>query len=201
VSGDPPTPRAVPMTAAHAAEAARLHVAGIPTGFLSSLGPRFLRLLYEAVAAGRQGFGFVVGDPRRLLGFVANAVHVGRLYRETLRGRLFELALAVGPRMIDPSVLRRALETLLYPAQVQEGLPEAELLSIVVRPECRGEGIGRILVEATAGAFRRRGVRSFRVTVGDGLAANRFYLKLGFRPAARHDMHGRRSNIYLFDVV
>ena len=47
-----------------------------------------------------------------------------------------------------------------------------------LRGECQGKGVGKSLFNAFVNEFNRRGIKEFRVVVGDTLArAKRFYKK------------------------
>ena len=50
------------LTVAHAEQVARLHIEGIPAGFVSSLGLEFVTTLYEAIIRTKTSFGFVTGQ-------------------------------------------------------------------------------------------------------------------------------------------
>jgi hypothetical protein len=49
---------------------ALLHIQGIPTGFISSLGQEFVAALYEAIAEDKNSFGFVAEENEKALGFI-----------------------------------------------------------------------------------------------------------------------------------
>ncbi|HPS55305.1 MAG TPA: hypothetical protein PLP05_06890, partial [Sedimentisphaerales bacterium] len=55
----------------YATQVAMLHVQGISTGFISSLGMGFVTVLYEAIAEDENSFGFVVGEDGEGLGVIA----------------------------------------------------------------------------------------------------------------------------------
>ena len=59
------------ITALYAAAVAALHVGGIKTGFISSLGIDFVISLYEAIAQSESSFGFVAEENGKVLGLVA----------------------------------------------------------------------------------------------------------------------------------
>ena len=50
----------------HASQMAELHISGISTGFISSLGIDFVTALYEAIAQNKSSFGFVARENGKL---------------------------------------------------------------------------------------------------------------------------------------
>ena len=61
----------------------------------------------------------------------------------------------------------------------------AEVRALLVKANARGLGVGRVLIDAAAGALRQLGVRSaWLVTTNDNLAALALYQKAGWRLAA-----------------
>jgi GNAT superfamily N-acetyltransferase len=106
------------------------------------------------------------------------------------------------PRLLRPSVLRRLLETMRYPATATgpDGpLPDAELLSIAVAPGCRTGGTGRALADGVLRGLAERGAVELKVVVGAANGgANRFYEKVGFHPAGHLSVHqGTPSNVWI----
>jgi len=68
---------------------------------------------------------------------------------------------------------------------------DGEILTVAVRPDRRGEGLGRRLVEAAIVAAIARGAASLHLDVAeDNRAARGLYAKLGFLEA------GRRKGYY-----
>jgi len=191
-----------PLTADHAPVAAELHLRGISTGFLSSLGPRFLRQLYTAMPACPSGFGWVcLDDDGRALGFIACTESTRRLYKEAMRRRGLFMAASVVRFLLRPSFLRRMIQTLRYPAQVGEDLPPAEVLSIAVDVEARRRGVGAKLMTAATEEFRRRNIRRVKVAVWAGnKSANTFYRRYGFTLAVTRLHHGLEMNIYTVEL-
>ena len=193
----------LPLGKAHATAAAALHRQGIHTGFQSSLGAGFLREIYRGISACRAGFGYVwLGSDGAVLGFIACAESTGRVYKQALLRRGAFMALPLARFLLRPSVLKRMIETLRYPAQAAEDLPTAEILSIAVAPQARGKGVGKALMQAAFEEFRRRRITHVRVAVGaDNAPANAFYLRCGFRLAQQRTHHGLPMNIYVADVA
>lgn len=202
-----------------AATAAGLHVAHVTGGFLPTLGPRFLGLLYRRVVRSSSAF-LLVADPgpgSDPVGFLAGATDLRRLYGEFLRGDGLPAAAVAAPRLVRAAPL--VLETLRYglgrraPAAVPPGddgagptgsrapgdvghrRGEAELMALAVDPACRRQGIGAALVAAFVDRLATAGAATARVVVGaDNAAAMALYRAQGFEPAAELQVHaGVRS--------
>jgi len=63
---------------------AALHISGISTGFISSLGQDFVAALYEAIAESEYSFGFVAVENDKVLGFVAFTTDLNSLYKSIM---------------------------------------------------------------------------------------------------------------------
>ncbi|HWC42385.1 MAG TPA: GNAT family N-acetyltransferase [Actinomycetota bacterium] len=194
-------------TTADAAAMARLHADGMPDAFLPTLGPRFLARLYRALATDPDAVAVVAEGVEGVVGFAAGVTSVGGFYRRFARAHGPGAALAAAPRLVRPSVARRLLETVRYPAQEPDGngangnrrLPDAELLSIAVAPGFRTGGTGRALADGVLSGLAGRGVGDIKVVVGAAnQGANRFYAKVGFREAGQLTVHqGTPSNVWI----
>jgi ribosomal protein S18 acetylase RimI-like enzyme len=190
-----------PLTAGHAAQVAALHQAGIHTGFLSSLGPRFLTQLYAAIPATAAGFGFVAESQGRVIGFIACAERLGAVYKQALRARGLRMALALFPAIFRWGVARRIVETLLYPSRLVDNYPAAEVLSVVVAPAARGLGAARDLMNQAFAEFRRRGIHQLKVQVWtENPAAKRYYEKCGFHLAGQMSHHENILDVYVISL-
>ena len=121
---------------------AALHISSVTTGFISTLGPGFVAQLYVLIAASPHAGVWVAemsGRTERLDGFIAGSTSTSAMYRSVpLRGWLRLLFFAL-PHVANPSMLRKAWETLLYGTRTDPDLakgaqcgPTAELLSIAV---------------------------------------------------------------------
>lgn len=188
----------VPLEKRHARVAAELHRTAITTGFLSSLGSAFLGQLYKAVPSCSVGFGFVwEGSSGEVLGMVSCAESTGRLYRQCLKRRGLLMALTLLKHVLRPSAISRMMETLRYPSQAAEDLPAAEVLSVAVSENARGQGIGKALMNAAHDEFRRRGIDRVRVAVGgNNRAAKAFYRACGYDLVAERAHHGSPMSIF-----
>jgi ribosomal protein S18 acetylase RimI-like enzyme len=185
----------VPLAPEHAEAAARLHMAGQPGTFLTSLGPGVLAALYRALPASAAGFGFAALETSAVdapvIGFVSATTNVGRLF------------VAVGVRLLPPllaqlarhpTLIGRSLQTALYPLQMrdEDGPAAAELLSIMVEPARRGQGIGAQLLAALVTVCREREIGRLDVSVdAANRGAQRFYSRHGFVVHRRFTLYGR----------
>jgi len=198
----------------HAAAAARLHIAGQPGTFLTSLGADVLTAIYTLLPQLHSGFGFaalppvenvtasdhVAGDA--LLGFVSATPGVGGLFAEMgvrHAGKLLPPLLA--RYATAPSLIVRSVQTLIYPLLArQPGVASgatAELLSIMVEPHLRGHGIGALLLDALLAECAARGITHLDVTVdAQNEGARRFYARHGFTQQRAFRLYGRDMCLY-----
>ena len=167
--------------------AARLHAEQIAEGFLSALGPRFLRLLYRRIVKWPRSFLLVADEDGTPVGHAAATEDVGQLYRQFLLRDGIAAGLVAAPALARR--WRSAMETLRYPSS-SEGLPRAEVLAVAVRADSRRRGIARALVTRANEELARRGVSDARVVVAQSNApALRLYSTSGFRPARQIEVH------------
>ena len=182
-------------------QVAVIHAASISKGFLSTMGEPFLALMYEAIDKSPESVLIVEKVDGAIIGFVAGTSNLGSVYRVMLKswGRLM---VALLPSLVSPRRVFRIFETVFFSGKNQapnSTLPADELLSIAVLPDGRGKGYADKLFVALQDHFRERGVRSFKIIVGDVLApAHRFYKKMGAIPSGRAEVHrGSGSTIYV----
>jgi glycosyltransferase involved in cell wall biosynthesis len=185
-------------TAADAGTIARLHRQALPEAFLPTLGDGFLRRLYRALVDDPQGVALVADDGTGVIGFAAGVASVPAFYRRFLRRQGLPAALAAAPRLLRPSVLRRARETGRHPRATQ-ALPDAELLAIAVDGACRTRGLGRRLAEGVFTGLTALGACEVKAVVGaENTEANLFYARLGLSHAGWTVVHrGTTSNIWI----
>ncbi len=162
-----------------------LHAQSFPGFFLTSLGPRFLRLLYAAFAREQDGICIVAEDQGLIVGFAAGTTAPDVFFRRLLRRQGWRFALAAIPGLLrNPGfVARKCLGAVFYRGDQPTGLPSAGLLSsLAVSPDFGGKGIGQQLVRAFADAAQKRGCSALYLTTDEtgNDRVNRFYAKCGF---------------------
>jgi ribosomal protein S18 acetylase RimI-like enzyme len=186
------------ITTQDVAEVANLHIQGISTGFISSLGVDFVISLYEAIARSKSSFGFVAEEDGKVLGFVAFTTNLSKLYKSVILKNGYRFALLLAGKMFSLKRIKKMFETLFYPSRVKKmNLPCAELLSIVVAEEARGRGVATQLVKKGLQACRTRGIAKVKVMVGaSNEPANKLYQNRDFELVGQINNHGVLSNIY-----
>ncbi len=204
MSTAPGIARARTATADDIPQIVAAHVRGFAGFFLTFLGNDFLALLYRSLLADRDGIVFVWEEAGRVAGFVAGTTDQVGFYRRMLTRRLFAFGwIVAGVLLRRPGITPRVLLALGRPAQARRESARASLMSIAVRPEDEGRGIGQALVRAFAAELTGRGVRAYCLTTDrdHNERAHRFYQQLGFRRVNEHaTREGRVKSEYLMKL-
>ncbi len=190
------------LSKSHSSQIAKLHIKGISTGFISSLGYDFVQALYEAIAEDENSFGFVAEEQGSIIGFVVFSTNLSKLYKFVATKKGVKFAFILVRRMLSFRVFKRVWGNIFYPKKMKQmDLPDAELLSIVVSPEGRGKGIAKQLTEAGFEECANRGIDKVKVLVAaDNLPANNLYKKCGFEFHSEINSHNVVSNIYVAQI-
>jgi ribosomal protein S18 acetylase RimI-like enzyme len=182
-----------------AASAASLHGQLIADGFLSSLGPGFLRRLYRRIIRTEGSFLLVAEAEGTVIGFVAGSEAVGALYRSFFWRDGVVASLSAPLQLV--TALPRVLETLRHgrgAARADGG----ELLAIAVDPRWRHRHLGRQLVEGFLRELEQRGAAAASVVVGsDNAAAIAMYRQAGFTPTRTFEMHRGTQSVLMEATV
>jgi GNAT superfamily N-acetyltransferase len=101
-------------------------------------------------------------------------VRVVELHADAVEAHLDELA----QLLLDGDILVGAVH--LARASAENGRHRAEIQRLVVSAANRGQGIGRMLMEAAIGEARRLELRLLWLMTHEGTAADRIYQRLGW---------------------
>jgi ribosomal protein S18 acetylase RimI-like enzyme len=174
--------------------AAALHAEQIGEGFLTFLGPAFLRRLYRRVTRAPGSFLLVVEDGATTVGFLAGCTDVSALYRDFVWRDGPAAALACSGRILRS--WRRVIETLRHGSGgAGKG---AELLAIAVDPAARRRGAGMLLVEGFLSEIGRRGQDAAYVVVAAGNeSAIALYRRAGFGTVERFELHAGTESLLM----
>jgi glycosyltransferase involved in cell wall biosynthesis/ribosomal protein S18 acetylase RimI-like enzyme len=177
-------------------EVARLHQKMIGTGFLSSLGSRFLSVLYRALVEDQRSSLFVARDGDVVVGFIAGTSNTTEFYKRFMRRFFLPALWAILPTLFRPSRWRRIAESLMYGGE-DSGVP-AELLSMAVAPSARRRGLGATLVRRLLEWSQEMGVPEMKVIVGEeNSAAVSLYQSCGFADPRRVVVHDGTASVEL----
>ena len=197
VDGDGPVTLR-PATVDDAAALAKMHSIAIDTGFLPTLGPGFMRQLYRTLIGDTDAVVLVADNGARVVGFVAGVRDTGAFYHRFVRRRGIAAGIAALPRLVRPSVLRRAWETFRY--EGTGGEVPAELLSMAVDERYRGRGLGYRLGLSFLEAMKDADHVKVVVGATNTVAINAYY-KMGFMDADEVEVHaGERSVVLVWQV-
>lgn len=172
-------------------EIARLHFAEIHFGFLPLLGEEFLAYLYAQLARLNDAAVWAAEEDGKVLGFLSGTVDFKTSYLKVFKKAWAGLILRGIPSLFKKSVLAKLPAVMLYPLKKHDkntGEParssNAELLSIAVRADAQGKGVGRGLVTALEEALKGWGLTGdyFVTTNAADPDSTAFYRKLGFQP-------------------
>lgn len=190
LTSPPHEPELRPATSSDAAAVARLHMETIDTGFLSSLGVGFLRLLYRTLIKSDAGSVVVADADGVVVGFVAGTVDTGVFYREFIRRGFLGATIRLLPALTRVSTWRRIRETVRYGRSPEGTGVDAELLSMAVAPSARRLGLGSSLVAALQDWFEASGVVAAKVVVGaQNDSAISLYSRCGFDERREIQVH------------
>jgi ribosomal protein S18 acetylase RimI-like enzyme len=181
-----------------------VHLKSFPGFFLTFLGHSFLALLYRNMQSDPESVVWVASSDGEIEGFVAGVMHQSGFYQRLIKRQKWAFAAAaLGALLRRPSIAPRLLRALRQPAEAQHASAEACLMSIAVRPESEGKGIGKQLVTAFCQELARRGVPGVCLTTDqdDNDRVNRFYQRLGFRLSRTFiTPEGRAMNEYVISL-
>jgi len=171
------------MLSDEVAEVVQVHLASFPGYFLTFLGSDFLALLYNHMQSDPLGLVQVAYRNAQIEGFVAGVTQQSGFYRRLIHKQKWKYALAASRALTKkPSIAPRLLRALQRPAEVRESVAEACLMSIAVRPEAEGQGIGTQLFASFYREMSRLGVPAVCLTTDRDAneRGNHFYQRLGF---------------------
>jgi GNAT superfamily N-acetyltransferase len=181
-------------------QVAELHATCIDQGFLSTLGPSFLTVLYGAIDRSSTSVLLVETKSASVTGFVSGGFGMAPIYRQMLRDWP-KLIASLAHVILSPRKILGIIEILRQRGvrDIDFELPRAELFSIVVAPDARGSDTAKRLFGSLCTHFEEQGIPAFRIVVGNSLIpAKQFYCHMGAEPATSLRVHGKAtSTVYV----
>lgn len=184
------------------AECAWLHYSHIKNSFLCELGLFFIKKIYEGLIKSEDCVGYVYVDNAEIIGFITGSKNTGKFIRNMIIKNFLIFAPYVGLKIfIRPHLIKKVCETLFYSKKSGVDDVKAELVSIVVKDNQRGRGIGKKLFNELIAFFQENNITKFKVMLGkDNIGANKFYESLGFNFSFTFHLYGQDMNIYTYNI-
>lgn len=197
--------RVIQADSTHVEEIVDCHIESFQGFFLTFLGRKFLGLFYKEVLDSDSGFGTVLLEGERVVGFAIGTTMTPGLYRRLLlrRGaRFFVLSL---PSLIKkPAIAIRLFRALFMHKTSQKFSSEASLLSIAVRNSVQKSGQGKVLINDFLKMAQGKGAKDLFLTTDaeNNDSVNKFYLKCGFELKRTFlTPEKRKMNEYFFNFL
>jgi ribosomal protein S18 acetylase RimI-like enzyme len=181
-----------------------MHKTNLDKSFLGSLGVGFLNILYQTLIIYPGGLLIVAEENDQLAGFVSGVDHIRKFYKFFICKKIFSTIFTILPKLISLNNLKKILETSNYGGhETRVDLPNAELLSIAVNEEYRGQGISAQLFEQLCKSFSSKGITEFKIVVGvELLPARKFYSKIGCVEVSSVQVHqGLESKNLTYSIM
>ncbi|MBN1897728.1 MAG: GNAT family N-acetyltransferase [Spirochaetes bacterium] len=177
-----------------------LHKTFIPTGFLSSLGRKFLYLLYKNLYFYKGAILLVAQYEGNVIGFISGVKDINKFFKYFYKKNILKIIPILFLRVFRFKVLKGVIELVFYPRKhFLCDLPRSELLGIVVEKKYHGKGVATKLMNQLKKEFKRMKCKKFKVVVGSRLKqAILFYEKSGFKRIGQIQIHkGIMSYIFV----
>jgi ribosomal protein S18 acetylase RimI-like enzyme len=184
----------------------KIHRASFNSFFLTSLGPKFLAVMYREFIASPVGISRVYDTPEGIAGFVIGVESMAGFYAGMIRQNLAEFSMAMLAGFVqNPKAFLQVdrFRSIFRRASEMDRTDSCKLISIAVSPDRQVAGIGRTLLEEFLSEASRRGKRfvTLETDHDHNEAANRFYRENGFKLLRSFTASkGRIMNEYLFDL-
>ncbi len=179
------------MSAQDAAAVAELHHSAMGRSTWALLGKGFLRALYASLIDDERFLGFVYLEDGQVGGFIAGSQDTERMLNHTLRRAWPLLAAKSLPRILNPTVLWRLVETHRY-TDVSGGENMPESLFCSFKPKLRGKRISGHINKVLFDELLARGHQRVKITTEvDNEGANRQLTSWGFTDEGRFTFYGK----------
>jgi len=162
-----------------------IHTEAFKEFFLTSLGTGFLRTYYMASLKSRESIAFVAIDTEgRITGFSSGCAKAAGFHKRLILSNIIPFLLqGILITFTKPKSLLRLMRNLDKNNDTADDGNYAELLSIAVLPSCKGEGIGKEVIQAFEAEAKKRGCAKIALTTD--LEGNQdvlsFYNKSGYK--------------------
>lgn len=172
--------------------------------FLTSLGPRFLKVFYSAVIDDPTGISLLAYNDQDIFGFAVGTSRPKRFYRRLIIRRSLQFFWAALPSILaSPRIVPHLIRGFFLPREAARPDGWGTLLSIGVAKEGQNLGIGHLLITSFLNEGKARGLRKINLLTDKehNEKVNNFYLNNGFTVERSFKTHeGRWMNEYVIEL-
>jgi|GEM_PF-660377 len=158
----------LPLEQKYIEGAVDMHLMAFGEFFLAQLGRGFLTEYYRQVAGHDLTVGYVaVDDCEKVVGAGFAVLDSSKFYKDIARRRWWAFGLqSLWPLMKSPKIILRLIRGLKHRGNIPpcDIKPLGALLSLAVRPDCQGQGLGAALMRSVHDEHVRRGVDAIFLT-------------------------------------
>jgi hypothetical protein len=190
-----------PMQYRDAERVAELHALAMGNSLWTSLGRRFLQLLYRGLVESPFFLGFVYEEEGRVRGFIAGSTDTRRMYDQVLNRRLPAFIFVTGLGILRrPGLLPQLVRTAAYFDASGADIP-GESMFCSFEPELRGRRISGHINKVLFDELAARGHSRVKITTEvDNEASNRQLLSWGFEEDLRFRFYGKDMVRWVLDL-
>jgi GNAT superfamily N-acetyltransferase len=192
-----------PLEKSDCKKAAAIRLDAMEWGFLPVMGEAFYSELLKATCESKFGFGIICEDQNeKMAGFICAATHLQKYQMEIIMRRgAFLIFRALSSMLRQPQLISGLFQYFRYPQKMPCKNVKAEWLTMVVRKEYRGQGIGKKFTSSLIDEYKRRGVKQFISTVpSNNKISCAIHKNFGFRFLGTFSLHGDCINIYVYNI-
>ncbi len=170
---------------------ARIHCESLEGDFLSSIGQKFLKIVYDetqAITAVYDG---------EVLGFLAYTTNDKKYFGNVIKKQFFNFTKILFIRMLQkPGLIPKIIQTVLYSDKADIGI-HTELLTLAVKKKYRRKRIATKLLSSFEQDLSKQGIKKYKLSVNDyNKPAITFYEKHGFKHKKTFKLYGKKLSVY-----
>jgi ribosomal protein S18 acetylase RimI-like enzyme len=185
-------------------EVAKLHMEYIKSGFMSQLGERFLKCFYRTISISESSYLAVfINEKNEVCGFISGTVSLLNLKKDFKKKCKLTIVSSFLKLFFTPVKILNFFESYKYASlEPIKITTNSELISIVVKQDCRNKGIAKALYKSLIHFFKEKKVKKFKILVGSNLKeAQKFYEKMGAEKKGDIEIHkGMKSFLYIHNI-
>lgn len=177
-----------------------IHMSTFTGFFLTFMGKGFLRAMYKSYCEHEKSDLLIAFDEEKPVGFLAYSGDMSGLYKYMIKKKLFLFAwYSLGAFLRKPKIFVRLIRAFLKPGESSREESYVELSSIGVRPDCKTQGVGTLLMNTLKSSvdFSEYEYISLETDAENNDKVNEFYKKNGFSLVREYATpEGRKMNEY-----